>query len=212
MGAIAAYAVWIGCQPNKRYAQVFFHMGDDCERQQCPLREQIKLAEKVIYHDPTFSNGYNRMGYLSRMNDQIDRSVLFHQLALFYDFQNRSSLVELGMDFFQKGDTEMSLKYLQQAIALSDHGFDINYYLGRVYERKKDYAKASQYYRRATQNSPENMNAIARLGAMEFKKGYKESCLSLAEQIRQKGEASLASELETYAATGGKTEFMAFEK
>jgi len=209
-GILSAFAVFIGRLPNQRYAQLFYRLGSNCES--CPLAEQMALAGKATYHDPSFSAGYTRLGFLYKLDNRVEEAASFHRQAIVYDPQNRSSLLELGIHNFQQEDLVHALEDLQRAEAIGGYGDTINYYLGRIHERNRDYARASWYYTRAYQFNPENLNALARLSTMDYKSGDKRGCLKVIEDIRQRGKPGLAAELEAFVRANGKAEFMASEK
>ena len=210
IGALAAYALWIGGRPNEHYAQVFYQQGNDCEA--CPLTQQILLAEKAIYHDPAFSNGYTRLGYLFTKDHRSAEAIAFHQEAILLDHRNRFSLIALGIYHFQRQDLDRALRYLMAAQAVTGYGDSLNYYLGRIFERKGDVQKASWHYLRAYQFNPQNMNALARMGSIDYRNGDKKSCLKVAQELRAHGQILLSAELEAFTKTDGKTEFLASEK
>jgi len=209
--ALAAYIVHLRVKPADHYAKLFDHMRENCELNQCPLEEKLTFAQKTVYHDPEFRKGYTYLAHLYEEIDNGEQAYQFHKKALQLDHRNRDSLFSLGVYYFDSKKLEQALRYLNHAYSQSTRGDNLNYYLGRIYEKKGDYKKAFQFYTRAYQLGRDNM-ALARLGIMKSFLGEKDKIAHSAVKIRKKGDEELASALEEYAQVALYEEFRPNEK
>lgn len=208
---VLAYVIQVRLRPNAHYAFVFDNMGENCERSHCPLSHRISLAQRAVYHDPSFSNGFSRLGNLYILKGDILVAMKHHEKAVLLDNQNKGSLLQLGIYHFNNNELDKAWRYFNHSYSIAGFGDELNYYLGRIYEKKGVYQQASWHYTRAYQFNPDNLLAFARLGAMQSVMGDKKQALDYAHILREKGNEELARSLEEYTQLTSYEEFRPLE-
>jgi len=205
--AVISYVAYLRFKPIDNYAKVFDHMGNNCNQNSCSHLKRLELARKAVYHDPSFSDGFTRLAYLLEKKGDLKLALRYHEKAVILDHKNDSSLVRLGIYHFNDNELDKALRYLKHAYSFSGWGSSLNYYLGRIYERKGDFRKAGAHYLYSYHHNINNLLALARLGAMESLDGNKKQALEYVERIRDGGEEELASSLEDYMQLTSYEEF-----
>jgi len=210
---LAAYALSVGFQRNARYAKVFHQFGKDCSEQHCSLDERMALAEKAVFHNPEFSDGYTVLGELHREKGEVPAALELHKKALGLDLKNERSLLALGVHYFNENDLAQSLRYLNHFDSFYNRNYGLNYYLGRVHERLGNPILAVNYYKKAhSLDTGNDLRAYARLGALEAQRGDVKEAFKYIQEIRGKGEEDLARALEAFVRSPIHKEGMPIEE
>ena len=70
-----------------------------------------------------------------------------------------ADIFEKGRVAYNSGKYEEALEYLEEALALNKNNYDAIYFLGRLYHKQGDKAKAEDYYRKVINDFPDSDRA-----------------------------------------------------
>jgi len=161
----------------------------------------LEHYKKAVALKPDFAEAHNSLGvFYARQNqvflaeDELKKAIAnpFYQtphLALF----------NLGLLYEGKGESEMALKYYQDAVRLSPRYGMAYYRMGLVFEemRKADEARAA--YARAIECDTNLVEAHFRFGVMSYTSGEIENALySLSRVVKLAPYSTLAAEARLY--------------
>ena len=121
-----------------------------------------KIPPKAMKH-------YRKGIMLSRQQKYPEAMAQMHEaISLFQDFY--SAHRNLGILYFQAGQTSNAISSLTTALKLNPRSYKINYFLGISYLREMRLEDAQQYLIRATALEPQNARPYYFLGYIYYRK------------------------------------------
>ncbi len=194
------------------YGRIFYKLGMECKGK-CSLDQQIKYFKKSIHYDPNLSPSYYQLAILCEKRGEYSKALDFYKIVTRLDHTHNTAYFKVGLEHFQKGELEYALRYFLQAFKHKDvyhefHKTVLYYYLGRVYELKKDYWGAIKSYREAVEGGYKQVYGLTKMGMLYHRLGDKAMALSQIEQLRGLHEDQAADRLEHYIEAGNSLEAM----
>ena len=116
--------------------------------------------EKIIeaYRYCLLGDGKAALEMLSAIDVSVVQSETMK--AIIADIQGQDAklqsaeMFEKGRDKYNNGKYDKALEYLNKSLELNPDNYDAIYFLGRLYHRKGDAAKAEKYYKQVIKNYP----------------------------------------------------------
>jgi len=134
------------------------------------LDEAVRLYTRSIETYPT-AEGYTFRGWTYSFQGKIDEAIEECKKAIEVDPTFGNPYNDIGAYLVEKDRLDEAIPWLEKALlALRYESYCFPHVnLGRVYERKKMFAKALKHYEEALEENPKHLGAIqavARLKAM----------------------------------------------
>lgn len=194
------------------YGRIFYKLGMECEGK-CPLGQQIKYFKKSVHYDPNLSPSYYQLAVLHEKKGEYQEALDFYKTVTRLDYTHNTAYFKVGLDYFQKEELEYALRYFLQAFKYKDvyhefHKTVFYYYLGRVYELRRDYWEAIKAYREAVEGGYKQVYGLTKMGMLYHRLGDKAMVLKQIEQLRGLREDRAADRLEQYVEAGNSLEAM----
>ncbi|MGL4368240.1 MAG: tetratricopeptide repeat protein, partial [Spirochaetota bacterium] len=104
---------------------------------------------KAIAIFPKFLEAYNNIGEIYSKLGDGDRAISTYLQALNIE-RNYRVLLNLGVEYYNKGQNLPALKHFEEAIAVKDDFVEGHFYAGMAYFNIKDYIKAEEHFRKVT--------------------------------------------------------------
>ncbi len=124
-------------------------------------KKAIEYGEKATKEDPKFSLAYYYLGLIYSKTKWTKREADAWENYLKYSTQKEFpeeagglAYYRLGYSFYEKGDYERALKYLEKAIQIDPTLSKPYVYLGNIYYDQGDLDSAIFYYKKAYELSP----------------------------------------------------------
>lgn len=121
----------------------------------------IASMQKVIQLDPENSNALNYLGYTyADLGINLDEAENLIRTALKFRPNDGYIIDSLGWVYYQKGQYEQAIIFLEKAVGLVDDDPILLEHLGDVYFKINDLPQAIEFYQRALENEPENPKVL----------------------------------------------------
>ena len=194
------------------YGRVFYKLGMECEGK-CPVDRQIKYFQKSIYYDPNLSPSYYQLAVLYEKKGEYQIALDFYKVVTRLDHTHNTAYFKVGLDYFQGGELEYALRCFLQAFKHKDRYHELHkavfyFYLGRVYELRKDYWAAIKFYWGSVEGGYKEVSGLIKIGMLYYHLGDKAMALKQIEQLRGLHEDQAADRLEQYIEEGSGLETM----
>jgi tetratricopeptide (TPR) repeat protein len=194
------------------YGRIFYKLGMECEGK-CPSGQQIKYFKRSVHYNPNLSSSYYQLAVLYEKKGEYQKALDFYKIVTRLDHTHNTAYFKVGLDHFQKGELEYALRYFLQAFKHKDvyhefHKTVFYYYLGRVYELRKDYGEAIKAYREAVEGGYKQVYGLTKMGMLYHRLGDKVMALKQIEQLRELREDRAADRLEHDIETGSDLDAM----
>ena len=150
-------------------ADIHYNLGKAYVRVHNPLNA-IKHFEMSISLNPTDVGCYYELAVLQDERGMIKEAIASYEKVLELDPKNTRALFGLGTLHGVQGDLDRSIHYLTEAIRISPNYVDALYNLGVALERKKDFNKATQVYKRVLKLEKEHDKARSNLAHIQHLK------------------------------------------
>jgi len=148
LGCVLIVSFWYGEKTKRivQYSKVFYKMGVECKNR-CGQDNQLEYFKKAIYYNPSLSGAYYQIALIyERMGDDAKSLEYFRRVAEL-DHENVLAAYHVGRQHFREGSYEHSLKYFLRCYKHRPCPDDVQYYLARIYDQKKEYFQAAHHYR-----------------------------------------------------------------
>jgi tetratricopeptide (TPR) repeat protein len=124
--------------------------------------EAVELYRKSIETFPT-AEAYTFLGWTYSFMGDYDAAIAECHRAIEVDPDFGNPYNDIGAYLIEKGQTEEAIPWLEKAIRATryDNPAFPHFNLGRVWESKRDYARAKACYRNALELDPKYTLAIA---------------------------------------------------
>jgi tetratricopeptide (TPR) repeat protein len=147
--AKAEAALKKGLEADPDNPRIYFRLGvvyDKWDRK----ADSIEIMKKVIELDPKNANALNYLGYTyADMGENLDEAERLIQEALKYKPDDGYILDSMGWVYYQKGEYEKALAYLEKAVDLVSDDPIILEHVGDIHIKLNNPEKALEYYRRS---------------------------------------------------------------
>lgn len=189
-----------------QYGKVFYEMGLHCGNK-CGQDKQLQYYQRAVRHDPNLSGAhyqlainYEKMGSHAKALESYKRSTEF-------DSENTLAHYKIGMYYFRKGDYEHALRYFLQSHSQGRYLDDIDYYLARIYDQKKEYDLAVGHYHSIVMIHNEYAVEVYPRLAEIYHLFYEEEAMTMKlHRLRAAHRDDLADQLEGYFKAVGASE------
>ncbi|MFN8298755.1 MAG: tetratricopeptide repeat protein [Chitinophagales bacterium] len=147
---------------------------------------------------------------LFKKSGDAQRGISLMEKAISTDSANTKFYVKAAelayIDTGISGNYELSLQYLNQAIAINPQNADIYFFKGTVYKEKGDTAKAISSFQTATELNPKYYNAFVQIGLLlqEKKDKNAEKYFDNAIKVSEKPEDALYAKADILKEQGVK--------
>jgi tetratricopeptide (TPR) repeat protein len=128
------------------------------------FNEAWKAYDQSLVLDPANATALNNYAYyLSVQNVQLDKAILMSKKSLEYEPENASFLDTLGWIYYQKGEYELALEYIQKAVNVGGASATVFEHLGDVYDKLGVDEKAQEWWGKAFDTDPTRMYLLEKL-------------------------------------------------
>jgi protein O-mannosyl-transferase len=107
----------------------------------------FKAYKKCVAIDSTYNTAYNNIGVMYFGKMKYDSSLYYFNKAVRFNPKNADAIANIGAVLHTKGRLDEAIPYYEQALAINPSNANIYTNLIRIYDFKKDKAKAD-YYRK----------------------------------------------------------------
>ena len=128
----------------------------------------IKL-KLTISHDALAQKAFNDKDFSEAINNFKE--------SLFYSPDNHIIYFNIGLCFYESGETNFAVKFLEKSIQLNSGHKDAHKLLADIYYHKKSYFKAMKSYEAYWEFDNNDLNINKRLGHICSITGYTDKCL-----------------------------------
>jgi len=129
------------------------------------LQEALNHYNKAISLDATFVQAYYGKGLTLKKQRKYKEALAAFQAAIDNNAAYSAAYLALGTTYSQLSQPDKAIQVYNQAIQYDPTSAKMHYSLGEVYlNKKKDYKKASENFRKATQLDPGYDRAFSSLG------------------------------------------------
>ncbi len=144
------------------------------------LQEAIKL-------DPSFSEAYTNLGALRMLQGKYQEAISYFEKAISNPLyvNIHLALTNLGWAYYQLGDKEKALDYLQRALKENARATKALIYLALIHLNEGDYTSAEFYLKRVLKNDRSSMEARYYLGEVFFRQGKLDLAKEIWESVTQ---------------------------
>lgn len=123
------------------------------------LHAAIEQFEQIVRIDPSAMEDHLLLGRLYRLDGQNGKAEEEFRAAVKLQPSSEEAVSTLALLFDEEGDTGRALDILQ-SVPEPERTARINSVLAYTYEQKKDYAHAAEFYRKATELDPDDLDAL----------------------------------------------------
>jgi len=150
------------------------------EKAEDSFKEALKL-------DPTLSEAYTNLGSLKMLEGKYQEAIFYLEKALQNPLYLNShiALTNIGWSYYQLGDKEKALNYLQRALNERARFGKALIYMGLIYLNDGDTNSAEFYFKRVLKADRSSLEARYYLGEVFLKKGKLELAKEIWESIIQ---------------------------
>ncbi|MGC8965702.1 MAG: tetratricopeptide repeat protein [Caldimicrobium sp.] len=147
-------------------------------------KEFVKAEEafnEALKLDPNFSEAYTNLGSLRMMQGKYREALSYFERALSNPLYLNSyiTLTNIGWAYYQLGDKEKALMYLQKALNERARFSKALIYMALIYLNEGDLSSSEFYLKRVLKADRSNLEARYYLGEVFFRQGR----LDLAKEI-----------------------------
>jgi tetratricopeptide (TPR) repeat protein len=123
------------------------------------LHLAMEQFEQIVKLEPSSVEDHLLLGRLYRLDGQNGKAEAEFRTAVQLEPSSEEAVSTLALLFDEEGDPGRALDVLQ-AVPEQERNSHLNSVLGYTYEQKKDYAHAVEFYRKATQLDPDDLDAV----------------------------------------------------
>ncbi|HZQ92583.1 MAG TPA: tetratricopeptide repeat protein [Terriglobales bacterium] len=140
------------------------------------LRLAIQQYEQIVRIDPTSVEDHVLLGRLYRMNNELLKAEQEFKTAISIDPDSEDAVTTLAYLYNEEGNTAKAAQVLS---SVPDAARTAKLYmaLGYTYEQQKEYKKAVDAYRKATDQDKDNLDAVRGLAQNLLNDGQAEAAL-----------------------------------
>ena len=148
-------------------------------------KEAVNLFERTVTLEPTFADGYWRLGNMHHSLKRYGQAEAMYRKALEVKPAQPQYFASLGVTLSESGNPTQAAELLERAIHIDQENPDAYYLLGTIYARDfRDVRKALPYFERLVLLDPDYENAYLSLGAAYIAtKRYRDGIATLKKQI-----------------------------
>lgn len=192
---------------NPQYARVFYNWSVQCVIN-CPPKEQLKYFKRAIHYNPNFSDAHFQLGKVYQKLGNDEKAVESYRRATELDHTHWRAYFQMGYHYFKKRELSHALRYLAQAYR-QEASSEVNYYLGRIYEERKDYKQAISYYQLIMDRQSQQYDrALVRTGALYHILGLTDDTIKKIKELRAGPRLDWADQLQRFIETNQYPEFL----
>lgn len=151
----------------------------------------LESLERALLMDPTLENVEKSLAiqYLRYDNDQ--KAMAIAEKWMSNNDQKVSGLLLQGVIFAKSAQLDLAQKSYEQALSLSPSNVDALYNLGLLKEQNKEYADASNLFKKIIEIEPTHAGAITYLSKTTAEQGKEEELIPYLERLWQKNKGNL---------------------
>lgn len=198
LGFMTIAAVWY-IEKTKlipQYGMVFYEMGLHCE-DRCTQNEKLQYFQKTARHNPDVGSVYFDLGLMYERTGNDIKSLESFIRAAEFDQTNMLAYYKAGLHYFRAGVYEQALRYFLRVYKGGGYPDDVRYYLARIYEQKKEYDLAIEYYNKIVLMHAEYADKVyPRLSRMYYFLNREDAATSQIYRLRTLYRDDLADQLE----------------
>jgi len=172
--------------PDKCDAEIYnlFGLVYMAKKEYDKAEEAFKEAIKL---DPNFSEAYTNLGSLKMLQGKYKEAISYFEEALKNPLylNPHIALINIGWAYYQLGDKERALNYLQRALNERARFSKALIYMGLIYLNEGDLDSAEFYFKRVLNAERSSLEARYYLGEVFLKKGNLELAKAIWESIVQ---------------------------
>jgi len=150
-------------EKTKRIAQyglVYHHMGSTCDGK-CGQDKKLKYFQEAVYHNPNLSAAHYQLALIYEKKGEHRKALEYFARVTKLDHTNILAFYRVGVKYFKEGAYEYALRYFLQALrGGGGNPEDIQYYLARIYDQRKEYDLAIQNYRNIVRSNPKYADEV----------------------------------------------------
>ncbi len=193
---------------NPQYGKLFYNIGMRCA--DCSPQKRWHYFTKALYYDPGLSEAYYRLGKIAAADGQEDKAFEFYKKAATLDYRHWQAYVQVGYYYFHHGEPEAAFRYLKQAYRYNQEVAEARhkYYLGILYELKKDYEAAISCYNGIPGSDPKVAEIMARKGSLCHLIGWDEGARDIERYLYHIDRDDLADPLKRFIEINQLPEYM----
>lgn len=192
---------------NSHYAEVFYNWSVQCVVN-CPPKERLKYLKRALLYNPNFSDAHFQLGKVYEELGYNEKAIGAYRRAAELDHSHQKAYFQVGYHYFKEGELDVALRYLAQAYR-QGNAAEVNYYLGRIYEERKDYKQAVYYYGLITDHQSHYYHpALARAGASYCILGLTDDAIRKVKELRSEHRLEWADQLQRFVETNQYPEFL----
>lgn len=125
--AALAFSGWLHVAPNRKYARVFSHWGQEYLEKQDLSRAENYLR-RAIYFDPGYARTFQSLGVLSHQRRDLPTAINYVQKARELEPQNGDISNHLGEMYLESEDPDKAVDFFEEAIHKSRHAHNAAQY------------------------------------------------------------------------------------
>ncbi|MBO5560309.1 MAG: tetratricopeptide repeat protein [Firmicutes bacterium] len=131
--------------------------GEENIRKAIAILEELKDSYQYVN-----VGAYTSLGYFYLLVGELDKALEYTNIALEDDREHAPAWDNLGQIRFAQGDMKAAEEAFTKALSFRSYMVDSLFYMGVIYERKKDKQKALEYYKRAAECNISALNTVTR--------------------------------------------------
>lgn len=193
---------------NPQYGKLFYNIGIRCA--DCTPSKRWHYFTKAVYYNPGLSEAYYQLGKIAAADGKENKAFEFYKKAASLDDRHWQAYLQVGYYYSHHGQLEAALRYLRQAFRYNQESVEARhrYYLGILYELKKDYEAAIFYYHRIPGDYPKAAEIMARRGSLCHLIGWDEEARNIERYLYHIHRDDLADPLKLFIETNQLPEYM----
>jgi tetratricopeptide (TPR) repeat protein len=146
------------------------------------LKLAIEQYESIIKVDPNTVDNYLLLGRLYILNKDLIKAEDSFKTALKMQPTSEEAITNLAYLYNEEGATQKAVELLNSTAGQANSA-KVYAMLGYTYEQQKDYKKAIEAYKKATDADPENLDALRGLAQNLLNDGQLDAALKQYEQV-----------------------------
>ncbi len=125
------------------------------------IRKAIEILEKLTESYKYVNAGaYTSLGYFHLLLGELDEAEKYTNIALEDDRENAPAWDNMGQIRLARNDIDGAEEAFLKALEFRGHMVDSLFFMGVICEKKKDRAKALEYYKKAEQCNISSLNTV----------------------------------------------------
>lgn len=126
------------------------------------LIDQANATMEEVFRKTPNAKSYGALGYFKILKGDLTDALEFNQKAMEYDDEDHVILDNMGMIYYETGDTGQALSYFLRAEKEKPDQVSTLFYLGRIYREKGETSLAREKLEKALACTITPLSAVTR--------------------------------------------------